>query len=67
MLAHAPAARPALSEVTVALTKVLADPVGGLRRLAEATYQEQPTPRRPPIRPERGGRGCRRIRACRAC
>ena len=43
MLAQAPAARPALSEVTIALTKVLADPGGGLQRLAEATYRERTT------------------------
>ena len=55
MLAHAPATRPALSEVTVALTKVLADPVGGLRRLAEATYQERPTDP-PPADPPRARR-----------
>jgi eukaryotic-like serine/threonine-protein kinase len=60
MLAHAPAARPTLNEVTVALTKVLADsrpadPGGGLRRLAEATYRERPTDP-PPADPPRARR-----------
>ena len=60
MLAHAPAARPTLTEVTVALTEVLADsgptdPGGGLRRLAEATYRERPTDP-PPADPPRARR-----------
>ena len=58
MLAHAPAARPTLAEVTVALTKVLAqraDPGAGLRRLAEATYRERPTDP-PPADPPRARR-----------
>ena len=58
MLAHAPADRPALSEVTAALAKVLAGcgPVGpgdALRRLAEATYRERPTDP-PPADPPTG-------------
>jgi eukaryotic-like serine/threonine-protein kinase len=61
MLAHAPAARPTLGEVTVALATVLAgsgpaaDPVDGLRRLAEATYRERPTDP-PPADPPRARR-----------
>ena len=60
MLAHAAAARPALAEVTVALTKVLADSgladaASGLRLLAEATYRERPTDP-PPADPPRARR-----------
>jgi serine/threonine protein kinase len=60
LLAHAAAARPVLSEVTVTLTEVLAacaqaDPVSGLRRLAEATYRERPTDP-PPADPPRARR-----------
>ncbi len=60
MLAHAAAARPTLAEVTVALTKVLADSgladaVSGLRLLAEATYRERPTDP-PPADPPRARR-----------
>ena len=57
MLAHTPTARPTLSEVTVALAKVLAgngpvaDPGGGLRQLAAATYRERPTDPPPPDPP----------------
>ena len=61
MLAHAPAARPPLSDVTASLVKVLADdgltdPGDALRQLAVRTYRERdsdpppaepPTPRRP--------------------
>lgn len=48
LLAHTPADRPVLTEVTAELTDVLAhcgpaDRGGGLRRLAEATYRERPT------------------------
>jgi eukaryotic-like serine/threonine-protein kinase len=53
MLAHAPAARPTLSEVAAELAKALApsDPTTALRRLAEATYRERdtdPPPAEPP-------------------
>jgi serine/threonine protein kinase len=60
MLAHAPSARPVLSEVTTALTEVLAaggpaDPGDGLQRLAEVTYRERPTDP-PPADPPRARR-----------
>jgi eukaryotic-like serine/threonine-protein kinase len=60
LLAHAPSARPGLSEVTAALTEVLAargpaDSADGLQRLAEATYRERPTDP-PPADPPRAWR-----------
>jgi eukaryotic-like serine/threonine-protein kinase len=56
MLAHAPAARPALDEVTAALAGLLiGDPGTGLRRLAEVTYRERPTDP-PPADPPRARR-----------
>jgi len=59
MLAHAPAARPSLSEVTEAMAGVLVasgqttpfGPGDRLRRLAEATYRERPTDPPPPDPP----------------
>lgn len=60
MLGHGPCARPVLSEVSAALTEVLAarglaDPVDGLQRLAEVTYRERPTDP-PPADPPRARR-----------
>ncbi len=56
MLAHAPADRPTLGDVTAALTKALAntgvtDPGEALRQLAEETYKERPTDPPPPEPP----------------
>ena len=56
MLAHAPADRPGLDDVTAALAKALADagltaPGEALRRLAEVTYREQPSDPPPPEPP----------------
>ena len=42
-------------ELTGSPTKVLADPGGGLQRLAEATYRERPTDP-PPADPPRAPR-----------
>jgi len=53
LLAHAPAERPVLNDVTKTLTSLLNDTAPGeaLRRLAEVTYREQPTDPPPPEPP----------------
>ena len=56
MLAHSPAARPTVADVTGQLTKALAeaghgDPGTARRRLAEATYRERPNDPGPPQPP----------------
>jgi eukaryotic-like serine/threonine-protein kinase len=56
MLAHAPSARPVLSEVTEVLAAAgPAGPADGLQRLAAATYRERPTDP-PPADPPRARR-----------